>query len=67
MGTVGPLASFAFAFAIFAAQLLLSRWWMQRFAYGPVEWLLRAFTNLELPAMRRRPRNGDAGSSALRH
>ncbi|QNK68258.1 DUF418 domain-containing protein [Variovorax sp. PAMC26660] len=57
MGTVGPLATFVFAFAIFAAQLVLSRWWLRRFAYGPVEWLLRAITNLELPAMRRRPRH----------
>ncbi|AVQ81102.1 MULTISPECIES: DUF418 domain-containing protein [unclassified Variovorax] len=50
MGSVGPLASFGFAFSIFAVQLLLSRWWMQRFAYGPVEWLLRAFTLLEWPS-----------------
>ncbi|WP_422087392.1 DUF418 domain-containing protein [Variovorax sp.] len=56
MGSVGPLASFAFAFSIFAVQLLLSRWWMQRFAYGPVEWLLRAFTLLELPSMRKTQR-----------
>jgi uncharacterized protein len=28
---------------------------MGRFVYGPVEWLLRAFTNLALPAMRRKP------------
>ncbi|MGJ7528708.1 DUF418 domain-containing protein [Variovorax sp. GB1P17] len=58
MGTVGPLATFAFAFAIFTVQLVLSRWWLRRFAYGPVEWLLRAITNLELPAMRRGPRHG---------
>jgi uncharacterized protein len=49
----GPLATTAIAFAIFACQLVLSRWWLRRFAYGPVEWLLRAFTNLELPPMRR--------------
>jgi uncharacterized protein len=55
IGTVGPLAATAIAFAIFAAQLVLSRWWMGRFVYGPVEWLLRAFTNLALPAMRRKP------------
>jgi len=54
IGTVGPLAATAIAFAIFAVQLVLSRWWMGRFVYGPVEWLLRAFTNLELPPMRRR-------------
>jgi uncharacterized protein len=65
IGTVGPLATFAFAAAIFATQLMLSRWWMNRFAYGPVEWLLRAFTNLELPVMRRKVRS-DTGQSVLR-
>ncbi|MFM9925018.1 DUF418 domain-containing protein [Variovorax sp. H27-G14] len=53
IGTVGPLAATAIAFAIFACQLVLSRWWMRRFVYGPVEWLLRAVTNLALPPMRR--------------
>lgn len=55
IGTFGPLATTAVAFAIFACQLVLSRWWMRRFVYGPVEWLLRAFTNLEAPPMRKRP------------
>jgi uncharacterized protein len=53
IGTVGPLAATGIAFAIFACQLVLSRWWLRRFAYGPVEWLLRAFTHLERPPMRR--------------
>ncbi|MBN8753656.1 MULTISPECIES: DUF418 domain-containing protein [Variovorax] len=56
IGSVGPLGGFAFAFSIFAAQLVLSRWWMGRFAYGPVEWLLRAFTLLEWPSMRKAQR-----------
>ena len=55
IGTVGPTAATGIAFAIFAAQLVLSRWWLGRFVYGPVEWVLRAFTNLELPPMRRKP------------
>ncbi|MET3180518.1 UNVERIFIED_ORG: uncharacterized protein ABIC43_003684 [Variovorax guangxiensis] len=55
IGTMGPLAATGIAFVIFAAQLVLSRWWLRRFVYGPVEWLLRAFTNLELPPMRRKP------------
>jgi uncharacterized protein len=53
IGTTGPLAAMAIAFAIFACQLPLSRWWMRRFAYGPFEWLLRAVTNLQLPRLRR--------------
>jgi uncharacterized protein len=54
IGTVGPLASFAIALAIFAGNLVFSRWWMHHFTFGPVEWLLRAFTNLQLPPLLRR-------------
>lgn len=61
IGTMGPLAATAIAFAIFGCQLVLSRWWMRRFAYGPVEWVLRAFTNLEVPPMRRRVAGGQRG------
>ena len=53
IGTMGPLATFGVALAIFAGNLLLSAWWMRHFAYGPVEWLLRAFTYLQLPPLRR--------------
>lgn len=53
IGATPPLAAMGIAFAIFGCQLPLSRWWMGRFAYGPVEWLLRAFTNLALPSMRK--------------
>jgi uncharacterized protein len=31
----------------------VSRWWLQRFSYGPLEWVWRAFTHWTLPAMRR--------------
>lgn len=41
--------------AVFSLQLLLSRWWLGRFRFGPVEWLWRAVTYLQLPAMRRTP------------
>ncbi|WP_037151843.1 DUF418 domain-containing protein [Rhizobium freirei] len=46
-GLIGKL-SFAMtlvvAVVLFGLQLLLSRWWLRRFNYGPVEWLLRAVT-----------------------
>ncbi|WP_363800338.1 DUF418 domain-containing protein [Lysobacter firmicutimachus] len=44
MGRVSPLGGAIFAIALFGAQLRFSRWWLQRRAYGPVEWLLRAIT-----------------------
>ena len=42
-----------FALLLFAAQVLFSRWWLARFRFGPVEWLWRALTYRQLPAMRR--------------
>jgi len=38
---------------VVAAQVALSHWWMARFRYGPVEWLWRAATYLQLPPMAR--------------
>jgi len=37
---------------VFALQVALSRWWLSRFRYGPMEWLWRAFTYLQWPPMR---------------
>ena len=41
------------AFAIFAVQIPVSAWWLNRHTYGPLEWLLRAFTNWSIPAWRK--------------
>src|SRR5262249_9667827 len=30
--------------AVFACQIFLSRWWIARFRYGPMEWLWRCVT-----------------------
>ncbi len=52
VGEVSPLETMLIAFAIFAAQVVVSRWWLERFAYGPAEWALRAVTNAERPRFR---------------
>lgn len=52
-GEVSRAAQVAAAMAFFALQLAWSRAWMARFRLGPVEWLWRAWTWLQLPAMRR--------------
>ncbi|WP_165973513.1 DUF418 domain-containing protein [Luteibacter rhizovicinus] len=36
----------------YALQLLLSRWWLSRYRYGPMEWLWRYLTYLRRPPMR---------------
>ena len=40
-------------FVVFSMQLLVSYLWLSRFRYGPMEWLWRAITYWQLPAMRR--------------
>ncbi|GAA3727309.1 DUF418 domain-containing protein [Plantactinospora mayteni] len=44
IGTVGSLATAGIAIAIFAVQVVASRWWLRRFRFGPMEWLLRSVT-----------------------
>ena len=41
-GRVGPAASAGIGVVLYAAQLQLSRYWLQRFRFGPVEWLWRS-------------------------
>lgn len=52
IGRVPPLPVLAGALALYAGQLMLSRHWMRAHAYGPVEWLLRAFTHWRWPVWR---------------
>lgn len=50
---LAPLAVVGVAVALFGAQLFASYWWTARFRYGPMEWLLRALTYWNRPAMLR--------------
>ena len=42
-----------FCVALFAVQVLVSRWWLARFRFGPAEWLWRTLTYLKPQPMRR--------------
>lgn len=42
-----------FVAVVFTIQLAFSRWWLARYRFGPLEWVWRAFTYRESPAMRR--------------
>ena len=44
-----------FVLALFLAQVLLSRWWLRRFRFGPMEWLWRSLTYLKPQPMRLQP------------
>jgi uncharacterized protein len=53
INTIRPHEVFLVAIAVFAGQVCLSHLWMERFEYGPLEWILRAITKRELPPWRR--------------
>ncbi|MCC8537246.1 DUF418 domain-containing protein [Xanthomonas axonopodis pv. poinsettiicola] len=40
-----------FAVGMFAVQVVVSRWWLRWFRFGPVEWLWRSATYLRVPQM----------------
>ncbi len=44
-----------FVLVVFALQVAWSRWWLERFRYGPAEWLWRAMTYGRRPVMRLEP------------
>lgn len=43
----------AFVAVVFVLQVAFSHWWLSRFRYGPMEWLWRAATYWQWPAMRK--------------
>jgi uncharacterized protein len=57
-GNVGPAFGLIPTFALYAAQVKFSMWWLERYQFGPAEWLWRWLTYGRKPAMRR-----EAGSS----
>ncbi|MCX5232149.1 DUF418 domain-containing protein [Streptomyces sp. NBC_00233] len=67
VGRVPPPGVLAIAVALFVVQAVVSRWWLRRHRYGPVEWLLRAWTTLTWPPLRRADVAGAShGSRAAR-
>jgi len=52
-GKVGPFAASWLAVAIFAFQILWSRWWLEQYRIGPLEWLWRIPTYLSVPPLKR--------------
>jgi uncharacterized protein len=52
-GSVGRVAGLGLAATIYAAQVGLSIWWLNRFRFGPMEWLWRTLTYGRRQPMRR--------------
>ncbi len=43
-GRVGPTVGLPIALGLFALQAVAARWWLQRFRFGPAEWVWRSLT-----------------------
>jgi uncharacterized protein len=54
---LGPAAVTGYAVLFFAIQIVFCVWWVNRFRFGPMEWLWRALTYLKLPSMRLQERS----------
>ena len=54
-GKIGTTAIVAIVVGFFGLQVVVSRWWLGRFAYGPAEWVWRALTYGERPRMKTVP------------
>ena len=52
--------------ALFGAQIAVSRWWLDRFRFGPAEWVWRSLTYGRRQPMRRQPDDGAASTFAAR-
>ncbi len=53
VGTLERWMLYLIVFAIWAVQLFFSPWWLERYRFGPVEWLWRGLTYGSLPALQR--------------
>ena len=52
-GKLDSAAGLAIVLAIYIAQVIVSRLWLNRFRYGPIEWLWRALMYGRAPPFRK--------------
>jgi uncharacterized protein len=60
-GRVGPALLLVPTVVVYAAQVWLSGWWLDRFRFGPLEWLWRALTYGRLGSLRREAEPAPSG------
>lgn len=53
-GRMSAAPALVLGLAVFMAQIALSRWWLRRYRFGPIEWLWRTLMYGARPPMRRR-------------
>ena len=51
-GRMGAAMAFVIGVAVYIAQLVLSKWWLRQYRFGPIEWLWRSLTYLKAQPMK---------------
>ncbi|WP_109127500.1 DUF418 domain-containing protein [Dyella sp. C11] len=41
LGRMSPACAMALGVAVYAVQVVTSRWWLRRYRFGPMEWVWR--------------------------
>ncbi len=62
-GRIGVSWHIVIVTAAFAVQVIVSRWWLARFRFGPLEWAWRGLTYGAWPAFRRGKERGSGTAS----
>lgn len=55
LGTAGVAACLALSVVIFAVQIACSRWWLNHYRFGPLEWIWRTLTYGRVQPLRLEP------------
>jgi uncharacterized protein len=50
-GRMGPAVGLIPTILLYGAQVVISNWWLQRYRFGPMEWLWRGMTYGKFPSM----------------
>jgi len=50
-GRIGPALGLIPTVILYSAQVVFSNWWLQRYRFGPMEWLWRGMTYGKFPSM----------------
>lgn len=56
-GRLSATVALGIGVVVYIAQIILSKWWLHRFRFGPIEWLWRTLTYGAAPPMRKATEN----------